>query len=60
MDTLPSSNIWTLGAVPMRMVISRIRSNCAYADVTTDKIYRDHLVSSVLNEGVRDKLCNTI
>ena len=34
----------------------RIGSNCAFADITTDEIYRDHLLSSVLNERVMDKL----
>ena len=36
--------------------LRRLRSNCAFAAMTTDKMYRDHLVSNVLNERVRDKL----
>ncbi|KAI0222010.1 hypothetical protein LSAT2_026731, partial [Lamellibrachia satsuma] len=36
--------------------LHRIGTNCAFDVITTDKIYRDHLVSSVLDEKVRDKL----
>ena len=36
--------------------LRRIGSNCAFADITTDEIYRDHLVSSVIDERVRDTL----
>ena len=36
--------------------LHRIGTNCAFDVITTDEIYRDHLVSSVLDERVRDKL----
>ena len=36
--------------------LRRIGTNCAFGDITTDEIYRDHLVSSVRDERVRDRL----
>ena len=36
--------------------LRRIGTNCAFEDITTDEIYRDHLVSSVRDERVRDRL----
>ena len=36
--------------------LRRIGTNCAFDVITTDEIYRDHLVSIVLDERVRDKL----
>ena len=36
--------------------LRRIRTNCAFDVITTDEIYHDHLVSSVLDERIRDKL----
>ena len=40
----------------MSWYLCRIGSNCAFADIMTDEIYRDHLVSSVMDERVRDRL----
>ena len=36
--------------------LRRIGTNCAFEDITTDEIYRDHLVSSVRDDRVRDRL----
>ena len=36
--------------------LRRVGTNCAFDVITMDEIYRDPLVSSVLDERVRDKL----
>ena len=34
----------------------KIGANCAFDEITSDEIYRDHLVSSVYKDSVREKL----
>ncbi|RLJ22808.1 hypothetical protein DJ031_00240, partial [bacterium endosymbiont of Escarpia laminata] len=36
--------------------LRRIGTNCAFDEITMDEIYRDHLVSSVIDERVRNQL----
>ena len=34
----------------------KIGANCAFDEITSDEIYRDHLVSGVYKDSVREKL----